>query len=559
MKTDNHAHERRDSDVIIVGAGPIGLTLACALAQHGVDFRIFESKSGQSGDSKGHVLNTRSQELLAAVGALDAIAAKSYRPREMQMLLDGKPFARLAPSGADSPHDAGLLSHQGIIESELAATVESRGNSVERNRPVKTVTPDEAGVAVEVGYGDTRPPERLRCCYLVGADGAAGTVRKAVGLDFKAERLPDRAIRQVDARLRWRRSTAFDQAWFFLFPNGFAGVMPVWEGVYRLFFIEDEALVPDRPPTLDEMVARARQVTGDETFSMSDPVWFSHGRFSHGVSPAYRSGRVFLAGDAGHTTLPIGGQGMNAGLHDAVGLGWRLAMTLAGDAGPMALDSYSPERHGAHAELGREQVRGFKQLMYRGRVADVALATVADLVPNLATRVLGGIDVTQLSLAYPDSPLSEDHGMGLSPFHGKTPHAGSRAPDARLVSSDGAVVRLFDTIYNPDGRSWGWRLFLFDGRDPDARKPLERASDSVAAWSWVRPLWVLANPARNSDSARDPMHLVDLDGVAHRAYGVEGAPALFLIRPDGHIAFRGGAAHPERLVAYCGKVSGRTA
>ena len=551
------SQSRYDTDVAIAGAGPVGLTLACALAHHGVRFRIFERKPGPSQDSKGHDIVARVQELLQSIGVLDVIAAKSYPSLDHQILLDGKPLARVDLRGSGSPFEACLFNSQGVIEEELTAVLDARGIPVERGCEIRDIAADDDGVSVTVERtGDDRRSEHLRCRYLVGADGVKGTVRKAVGLDFETEPMPDRATRQVDARLSWQRSTTFDQAWFFLYPGGLAGVMPVWEGVHRLFFIEDEKLVPDRDPTLDEMVARAREVLGDPTFEMSGMVWASHGKFEHGVAPGYGVGRVYLAGDAGHTTLPIGGQGMNAGMVDAVGLGWRLAMTLAGAAGPAVLDSYGPERQGAHAELGDEQVRGFKQLMYRSHLADVAVGAVASLVPNLAERMFGGMDLTQLSVAYPDSPLSEDHGPGTLPLVGKAVPAGARAPDARLVSSDGADTQLFDWIYNPDGMSWGWRLLMFDGRETEAHAGLARAAALASPWPWIRPLRVLAEPGHDAGGIDGEPFLRDLDGVAHRAYGLDGKPTLVLVRPDGHIAFRCDATRPERLAAYCRTVGG---
>ena len=557
-----------DADVIIVGAGPIGLTLACALSHHGVRYRLFERKEDGSTDSKGHNMIARSQELLDSIGVRDALAAKSYPSSDTQLLIDRKPLARLDTRQSGSRYEAVLFSGQNTIESVLADAIGGRG-VVERGRPVLSIDARDGGVDVVIGHaggGDGTsaggsqaegiPPERLRCRYLVGADGVKGTVRKCVDLDFEATELEGTAIRQVDAKLSWRRGTDFDRLWFFLYPNGFAGVMPVWEGVYRLFFMEADTEMPERKPTLEEMVEHAREITGDETFTMVDPIWFSYGKFTHGVAPAYAKGRVFLVGDAGHTTLPIGGQGMNAGFHDAVGLGWRLAMTLAGEGGPAVLDSYGPERHGAHAALGEQQVKGFNQLMHRNRLADTAVKAVSGLIPNLASRVFGGSDLAQLELGYPESPLSEDHFSSLNPKRRSSPRSGDRAPDADVTTATGEAVGLYEEIYNPDGRSWGWRLLAFDGREPRSRTDLERAIDGVAEWSWVRPLLVLADPQPTDDGAGVTRRLFDQDGRAHGAFGLEGSPALVLIRPDGHIAFRSPADHLGRLQAYCRKVAG---
>lgn len=569
------SHPDADVDVVVVGAGPVGLTLACALLHHGVSVRIFERAPGPSGASKGHNLLPRSQELLETIGVRAAIATRAHPAPQTRIFLDREPLAQLDTRGCGSPFEAVVFSSQGAIEEVLADAVVQRGGRVERGREVQEVHPDDDGVTVTVGTtqpaGDqdgqrdgAQDGERVRCRYLVGADGVHGSVRTAVDLDVDLTRLEGRATRQIDAKIAWNRSTALDTGWFFLYEHGFAGVLPVWEGLHRLFFIEDDALVPEREPTLEEMTQRARQVTGDETLALSDPVWTSHGHFSHGVAPAYSRGRVFLVGDAGHHTLPIGGQGMNAGLHDAVGLAWRLAMTLAGQGGPVVLDSYSPERHGEHARLDQQQVKGFQRLVHRPRGVDAAVAAVAALIPDLASKVFGGEDLTQLSVAYPDSPLSTDRSSAFDRARRGAPRAGARAPDARVTTWSGTTTSLFEEVHHPDGLSWGWCLLAFDGRRRSSHPALARAVRAASSWPWVRPRLVLADPTTPEDgadgagdAARPPV-LLDLDGLAHAAYGLQGRPALVLLRPDGHIAFRGTADHPEQLEAYCREVSGRT-
>ncbi|MDQ0442644.1 FAD-dependent monooxygenase [Methylobacterium persicinum] len=175
---------------------------------------------------------------------------------------------------------------------------------------------------------------------------------------------------------------------------------------HRLFFLADDTGVPDRDPTLDEMQAFAREVTGDETLTLTDPKWLTQSRFQYGVSPGYAQGRVFLAGDAGHLSLPIGGQGMNAGLHDAVEIAWRLAMTLRGEAAPVILDSYDGERGGEHARLSAQQARGFRWTVYRSPVTDTVLGLAAKALPNLGSLLQGTDDMQQIGVEYPKSLLN---------------------------------------------------------------------------------------------------------------------------------------------------------
>ena len=551
-----------DVDVVVVGAGPIGLTTACALAHHGVKFRLFEERPKPKPNSRANNVWARLQELLDGIGVRAALAENSYLIEKQTVLLDGRPLDQVSLDQVKSPFPKVFYSGQDVIETTLSEQVERKGGAVERSRKVVDIQPDEHGVSITVvptsdkDGSPSGPPEQIRCRYLVGADGDAGGVRKAVGLDFEKERFSGRANRSIDAKLSWRRSTDFDQLWFFVYHNGFAGVLPVWGGYHRIFFLEDDTGLPDRDPTLEEMQQRAREVTGDATLTLTDPVWFSQNRFQYGVAQHYAAGRVFLAGDAGHHTLPIGGQGMNAGMTDGMALAWRLAMALAGQGGDAVLGSYDTERQGQHAALNEDQATGMRRLVYRSRAGDIALDVAGKLIPDLGSKLFGSNDLQQLSVGYRDSPLSEDHLVGLRELlRTDAPHAGDRAPDARVTAADGTTPSLFSFIYNPDGRSWGWALLLFDGREAEARPNLLAAAKAAAPWEFVRPRLVLAAPA-DPAFGEGPAVLSDFDEAAHAAFGLSGLPALVLVRPDGHIAFRGPASRPELLEAYCRKFLG---
>jgi len=548
-----------DADVIVVGAGPIGLTTACALGHHGVRTRIFEERTAPKPNSRANNVWARGQELLHGIGVRDALAEFSYKIEKQTAFLNGKPLDQVPLDEVKSPFPKVLYSGQDVIEKILTEQAEAKGAPVERGRKVTSLDQDADGVTVTVTtVNDKGEPagqtETLRCRYLVGADGDKGFVRKSLGLDFEPTKLKGRASWQIDAKLKWQRSTDADQLWFFVYHHGFAGVLPVWEGYHRMFFLEEEDARPDREPTLEEMQERGREVTGDATLTFSDPIWLSHSKFQHGHADHYAKGRVFLAGDAGHYTLPIGGQGMNAGMQDAVSIAWRLAMTIAGHASPNVLASYDGERHGQHAALDERQTKGFDRLVFRSRIGDAALDAAGELIPNLGSKLFGSDDLQQLSVAYRDSPISEDHLKLQQALKSGVPHAGDRAPDAELIASDGKTVTLFPLLYNAEGHSWGWNLLAFDGRDPDAAESLRAAVSTMAPWSFVRSTLIVAAPESMTHEAAARDSLSDLDGTAHAAYGLDKTPALVLVRPDGHIAFRGSASHPELLLRYCEKM-----
>lgn len=552
------SHGDFDTDVIVVGAGPIGLITACALAHHGVAVRLFEKRSEPRKSSRANNVWARTQELLESVDLRAVLAAKAYEVDRQTILVDGRPLDQVQLDDVISPYPKVLYSGQDVIEKTLIEQAQARGVIVALGRQVTSLEQDDHGVTVSVQHVDEHGEpcgheERVRSRYLVGADGNDGFVRKSLGLDFEPTKLPGRAIRSIDAKLTWQRSTDCDQLWFFTYHSGFAGVLPVWEGYHRLFFLEDADAMADRDPTLDEMQAHAREIIGDETLTLADPIWMSYGRFQHGVADRYAAGRVFLAGDAGHTTLPIGGQGMNAGMHDAIGIAWRLAQTLAGHASASILASFDGERQSQHATLDKQQTTGFDRLVYRNRIEDMALAAVGKLFPSIGGKLLANDDLQQLTVAYPDSPLTEDH---LKKKDG-CPSAGDRAPDAPLTACDGRTSRLFPIIYNASARSWGWNILGFDGRDNDAIKTLRAACLAVTGWDFVRSTFIVSAPEAMETEGKAKDSLSDLDGVAHAAYGLADSPALVLIRPDGHIAFRCPAERDDLLLAYCENTFGR--
>ncbi len=172
------------------------------------------------------------------------------------------------------------------------------------------------------------------------------------------------------------------------------------------------------------------------------------------------------------------------------------------------------------------------------------------------SRLFGSDDLHQLSVAYPNSPLTED-GFGILSGIGRSGvRAGDRAPEAPVIGHDGETVSLFSLIYGGDygeapAPSWGWTLLAFDGRDPEARTVLHSAMEAAAPFDFIRARTILADPAATSGEKGTRHSLSDLDGVAHKAYGLEGTPALVLIRPDGHIALRVPADAADRLIEYC--------
>lgn len=546
-----------DAEVVVVGGGPVGLTLAVDLARHGVAVRVLEARPDPETRSKACNLWPRTQEVLDALGVLSAMRERALVATGVVVTGYGRHLGELALGGRPSPHPAPLLIEQAEVERILDERLAQLGVRVDRGTRTLSVVERAGAVDVRaVGPGDR--PVRLTARYVVACDGAAGATAAQVGLPVRDTLLPGRMIRQVDARLDWARTTDTGRLWFFLTDDGVCGVLPLPQGRHRVFVAGSSEGVPEREPTDDEVQDALRRAAGDPTARLHDVVWRSSGRFGYGVAPAFRSGRVLLAGDAGHHTVPIGGQGMNTGVQDAANLGWKLAAVLRG-APDLLLDSYAVERHAVRSALAEEQAASFRRLFHPGRLQRALLPLIAPLVLRGGRSIdLPGRDFAQLDIAHPTGPLTlPAPGRRALPRSRRGPRPGDRAPDAPVVDpATGRDTTLFEVLYGP-GRPAPvvptWTLLAFDdGGGPATPDPAGRLRPGTGPTDTGAQALALVRVA----VAMPPVGgrgrvLLDLDRYAHRAYRIRGA-TLVLVRPDGHLAARvaADAAGTARLVEH---------
>ncbi|MFE5627962.1 FAD-dependent monooxygenase [Streptomyces sp. NPDC056470] len=379
---------RLDTDVLVAGSGPTGLLLAGDLAAAGLRVTVIERRPhGISNMTRAFGVHARTLEQLDARGLADELITTGFPITELKL------FRRLSLDLARlrSRFPYLLITPQYQVERLLERRALSAGVEFRYGTELRGLAQDDDHVTAEV-TGPDGTPTTVHARYLVGTDGVRSTVRTALGLPFPGESVI-RSIVLADVRLAEKPEET-------LMVNGvgdaFAFIAPFGDGWYRVMGWTRDREVPDGEPLgLDEVRDIARRALGTD-YGMHDARWLSRFHSDERQAPAYRVGRVFLAGDAAHVHSPAGGQGMNTGLQDAANLGWKLAAVLRGDApDPEALlDSYQSERHPVGASVLRSSGAIIRLAMARGPVRRALRALAAHLlnsVPAASAKAMGTI------------------------------------------------------------------------------------------------------------------------------------------------------------------------
>jgi 2-polyprenyl-6-methoxyphenol hydroxylase-like FAD-dependent oxidoreductase len=517
--------------VLVVSAGPVGLTAAAELRRRGVTVRCVDAAVHHNVSTKALGLQARTLELFERLGVLEAAVAHGLPVRRFNILSEEHPIAEFDLGNLDTPFPYLLMVPQNITEQILRERLAELGGHVETGVELTGFSQDADGVNA-VLHDKEGHTERVRADWLVAADGARSTVRHQLGMRFEGGTFREE-FAVADVRVDW--ALPMDELFAYLNRGDFIAYFPMAGGWHRVAIAYQTRPAPTGEVTLGEVQTAIDRCgpDGARAVEIGDRSRFV---INQRTVDKESVGRIFLAGDAAHVNSVVGAQGLNIGVQDAFNLAWKLAAVIAGHAAPSLLDTYAAERRPAASRTVRGTRRATRMTLLRRTPAVFVRRRIAPVLlrrPRVRTTIEHALSQLDISYRHPGATTVGAH----------TVVVGDRAPDAPLrLCHDGrpaaSVTRLFDVIRHDE-----FSLLLVGGEQELGHR-YSQMNQVTARFPNIRDYVVISGALRSADVPATV--LIDVGDTLRRKYNIKGE-AMLLIRPDGYIALRHDRWNPTEL------------
>jgi len=473
----------KQTDVLIIGAGPTGLSLACQLIRYGISFIILDKKEGVTSYSKALGVHARTLEIYEQLGIAEKAVTQGMVAGKVRMLAGAKVRGEVDLSNMGqglSQYPYMLVLEQSRNECLLYEYMQAHGKDVLWQSELVSFSQTDTNVTTQIKSSGGELT--IEANYLVGCDGPKSPVRHGLGLGFEGGTF-ERTFYVADVQIDW--PFPHDALHVCLArSSGMAFLPMLGENRYRIVGVFPEGFDKDEGETLYEEIEHHIKEQSQIDLKISHVNWFSTYKVHTRHVEKFSSGRCFLAGDSAHVHTPAGGQGMNTGIQDAYNLAWKLAFVLQGKANAKILDSYNQERLKNAKHLVQTTDRMFNIVSSSSWLLKfmrtVVMPVMAKYIINLqAVRNSFFPFISQIGISYRDSPLSDHTGD-----HGFAVKAGDRMP---YFLVDGASI--YDKLHAPD-----YHLLVFTDKNDKAGDRMDIGFQAIPLTADIKRLFGTDKP-----------------------------------------------------------------
>jgi 2-polyprenyl-6-methoxyphenol hydroxylase-like FAD-dependent oxidoreductase len=516
-------------EVLIIGAGPAGLMIACQLAMHHIPFRIIDKTEDHTSQSRALVIQARSLEIFDQMGIAEKAIRQGKIARAIGAFFNGKKVLRIIVNdmgGGLTKFPYLLLLEQSHTEKILVEFLKEHGHQVERKTELKRLTQniDEVTSVLKLSTGQQ---ETVTTKFAIGADGAHSVVREQLNIPFDGKTYQE-LLFVLDCKAEV--DIPADEMYLTFGETAVGGFFPLINGRWRIL-----GNIPKEFKGKEEITFEDIERDFSKRIHMSvklyNPQWISAYRSHHRYASTFRKDGCFLIGDAAHIHSPVGAQGMNTGLQDACNLAWKLALVIKGKAKTALLDTYTAERIIIAKNLVRSTDRVFSVVTSSSIIIKIFRLYIIPTVLKLVAPVFQKLKfiqrfafkrISEIGISYRQSSLSQNASFGRFPHY--APKPGDRLPFIKFKDANGNEINIQEKM-----RGKFFCLFIFSDEAP---------KEIISAIVSFKDLFSIETIPMTAQTK-----------ILYKEFGIKNY-GYYLVRPDSYIACRSQSLEVERFKNY---------